>query len=576
MTTENTSAPQGAPVSHTPPPYPVPLPQDRLEQLLNTDPIFRVMLQGWVTDAPTMPAPKLASHVIQHWATMGHVFHPNYSAAYYRNGATDGENVGPGSAPRTWDSVPPDLIQPDVVDIPPPPLPESIAAVVMAVRESSRCSAGTALAAALGGINVCVTEAYDVQSLARLPVPTALYFVVSSQSGWRKSEAMRCGFSAHEDADRETERRWKEAKARFKADPKGETEPAERSPVSLRDDSTVPALLRALSRGRRSQGLRLTEIATLFNGHSFIHGRTDSMASLAKLWDGVPTSVLRVREDTEFRLDGHRLTMCGMGQPGIVDRVIFSEDSGHGFGPRVLYSADTQRPEPVQYNWQEGHTAQSVIEEFEAAIQKIRSVQDTNLEYADPVTYPRRTIQPTDEARMMLAGYNERCELASDTADEAHRRGFLVRSAEHAARLAANLAGWRLLRDGDNNPKPTYDVDDLEAAIRLVNWYGDIIALRFANASESVLSDAANSIARQLSSLTPEARAAWTRSPSDFNIKGFITKRASGPAHFLRSNAEARGKVIEVLTAHGFLVVTSGGPGTRITYCLSGTVGQAG
>ena len=213
-------------------------------------------------------------------------------------------------------------------------LPPSIAAVVQAVAESSRCSLSTALAGVLGGINLCVAEAYDVKALARLPVPTALYLVVSSESGWRKSEALGCGFSAHDAADNATEAAWKAAKKAADTDADTAKKPADRSPVALRDNSTIPALLRALAWGRRTQGLKMTEASTLFAGHSFSHGRVDSMGELTKLWDGVPSSVLRVRDDNlEFRLSGQRLTMCCVGQPQVVDKVVFSDDAANGFGP---------------------------------------------------------------------------------------------------------------------------------------------------------------------------------------------------------------------------------------------------
>ncbi len=76
------------------------------------------------------------------------------------------------------------------------------------------------------------------------------------------------------------------------------------------------------------------------------------MAELVKLYDGSPSSVIRVRDDNmEFRLSGQRLTMSVVGQPQVVDHVVFSDDAGNGFGPRLLYSADTERPEQLTYDW---------------------------------------------------------------------------------------------------------------------------------------------------------------------------------------------------------------------------------
>ncbi len=375
----------------------------------------------------------------------------------------------------SWDSDKPDHIQPATAELPAPPLPPSIAPVVRAVAESSRCSLATALAGVLGGINLCVAEEYDVQALARLPVPTSLYIVASSESGWRKSEALGCGFSAHDAADNAIEASWRAAKKA--ADTDADTaKAADRSPVALRDNSTIPALLRALAWGRRTQGLKMTEASTLFAEHSFSHGRVDSMGELTKLWDGVPSSVLRVRDDNlEFRLSGQRLTMCTVGQPAVVDKVIFSDDAANGFGPRLLYSADTERPKQLRFEWQDGQNPDSVIRGFEGEIARIRGLQDKGMEYDECLVYDRRALQPTDEARAMLVAFNEECEIASDTADSNHLRGFLVRSAEQAARIAGNLAGWRLLTTSDDNL--VYGVDDLAPAIGLVRWYGQIVRL---------------------------------------------------------------------------------------------------
>ena len=237
----------------------------------------------------------------------------------------------------SWDSDKPDHIHPATAELPAPPLPPSIAPVVQAVAESSRCSLATALAGVLGGINLCVAEEYDVQALARLPVPTSLFIVVSSESGWRKSEALGCGFSAHDAADNAIEAAWKAAKKAADTDADTAKKAADRSPVALRDNSTIPALLRALAWGRRTQGLKMTEASTLFAGHSFTHGRVDSMGELTKLWDGVPSSVLRVRDDNlEFRLSGQRLTMCTVGQPRRCGQGGFLRRRGQRLWPQAV------------------------------------------------------------------------------------------------------------------------------------------------------------------------------------------------------------------------------------------------
>ena len=193
------------------------------------------------------------------------------------------------------------------------------------------------------------------------------------------------------------------------------------------------------------------------------------------------------------------------------------------------------------------------------------------MEYDEYPTYERRVLQPTAEARTMLEAFNAECEVASDTADSNHLRGFLVRSAEQAARIAGNLAGWRLLHTADSNPTHEYGVDDLAPAIALARWYGLIIRLRFHSAGESKISDAANAVARQLTAMTPDVRAKYTRS-KDFNIKGYINNTAVGAAYYLRKDAEARARVLDILVTHGFLYQTNAKGTGRATYLLSETL----
>ena len=264
--------------------------------MLDSDPSLRVKLQGaGVMNPAAHSSEALAQHIIN-----------NPPLHHLVNGTT---STDPGEG--RWDFTAPDVIQPDAEPLPLPPVPPGIESVVSAVTEVSRCSPATALAAVLGSINLAVAEAFDVQTLSRRPKPTSLYFVVSSRSGWRKSEGLDNAFEAHDTADNLAEKAWKVAKRAADASPEApraaDASPeapraADRSPVAVRDNATIAALLRTLAWGRRTQGLKLNEAATMFSGHSFTNSRVDSMAELVKLWDGSPSSVIRVRDDNmEFR-----------------------------------------------------------------------------------------------------------------------------------------------------------------------------------------------------------------------------------------------------------------------------------
>ena len=388
-----------------------------------------------------------------------------------------------------------------------------------------------------------------------MPHPLSLYLVVSSESGWKKSQAEGNAFQAHTQADDHAEQVWAEARkeaARKKNDDSPKV--SDTSPITIRDNVTIAALLRVLSRGRRTQGLVQTEAATLFNGHSFTTGRVDSMAELSKLWDGKASSIIRVRDaGVEFRLSGQQLTMLLLGQPGVVDRVVFSEDAANGFGPRLLYSADTQRPDRLTFDWPDGGSADAALKWFTNTIYQIRRGQDHGREYLDYEPQARTIIAPTAAARGLLERFYLESEKPSDNAESPHERAYWIRAPEQAARIAATLAGWGRLQKLVTNPE--YDLAETAPAIELARWYGEIIRLRALNAMIEQDTAAAQSASKQLPGFTPETY------PKLFNkgllaARTFLQKYSSGKAYYLRGDAEARERVLWMLVAHGWLVDT--------------------
>ncbi len=197
----------------------------------------------------------------------------------------------------------------------------------------------------------------------------------------------------------------------------------------------------------------------------------------------------------------------------------------------------------------------------------IRQRQDDGREFLDYDAPERRVINPTPDAKARLRAFNNECELASDVAETNSHRGFLVRSAEQAARVAGNFVGWAVLQQEVANTAPgssagpelVYGVEELEAAMRLVHWYGEVVRLRFANASASKVSDAAQAVAEQLAEVMPEVDTKhFTKRGQFFKLRTYIAQNARGAAYYLRKDTTAREQVIEILVKHRYVMEHQG------------------
>ena len=472
----------------------------------------------------------------------------------------DGENLidpdetNDGPKPPPVDAGPPDPILCEPVELPSPPVPPLLLSIVQANSEAGACSLSTSMAAVLASINLAVAEEFECRSLARLPHPLSLFLVVASESGWKKSAALNGAFQAHIQEDTYTDSVWREALKEFRRN-KDEEAPkiSDTSPVALRDNVTIAALLRVLSRGRRTQGLIQSEAASLFAGHSFTTGRVESMAALVKLWDGQASTFDRVRDDgVGFRLSEQCLTAFLVGQPPVVDKVVFSEDAANGFGPRLLYSADTKRPDRLTFEWPDGWSADRVPEWFTLTIATIRHNQDYGRECLDYEARPRTTITPTAAAKALLEVFYVECEKLSDDAETPHERGFWVRAPEQSARLASTLAGWGLLQADKSLANPVYDVAEVVPAIALARWYAEIIRLRGVAAIVERDSAAAGALSKQLLDVNPDSHPKLFRKGL-LKARTFTTSYAKGEASHLRGDTAAKERVLEILTAHRWL-----------------------
>ena len=93
--------------------------------------------------------------------------------------------------PRFAEPDEPDDIMPQVPELSEFPVPPGLKKYVDAARIIAGASVPTTAACVAATFNLLAAEDIDVQSRANAPHPSGLYFVVGSESGWRKSSAFR-------------------------------------------------------------------------------------------------------------------------------------------------------------------------------------------------------------------------------------------------------------------------------------------------------------------------------------------------------------------------------------------------
>ena len=91
--------------------------------------------------------------------------------------------------PRFAEPDEPDDIMPQVPELAEFPVPPGLKKYVDATRIVAGASVPTSAACIAAAFNLLAAEDIDVQSRANAPHPSGLYFVVGSESGWRKSSA---------------------------------------------------------------------------------------------------------------------------------------------------------------------------------------------------------------------------------------------------------------------------------------------------------------------------------------------------------------------------------------------------
>ena len=107
--------------------------------------------------------------------------------------------------PASQSRTSPDDIMPQIPELAEFPVPPGLKKYIDATRIVAGASVPTSAACIAAAFNLLAAEDIDVQSRANAPHPSGLYFVVGSESGWRKSASFRETMQGHVEADERVE-----------------------------------------------------------------------------------------------------------------------------------------------------------------------------------------------------------------------------------------------------------------------------------------------------------------------------------------------------------------------------------
>ena len=258
--------------------------------------------------------------------------------------------------------------------------PPRLKKYIDATRIVAGASVPTSAACIGAAFNLLAAEDIDVQSRANAPHPAGLYFVVGSESGWRKSASFRETMQGHVEADERVEALHHEADSN--AEEGMEFRARGFSPRALRQDFTIEALLSRLWKARRTMAVANSDASSLLGGWSFRRDNLSrSLSHFVSLWDGDPTSIDRRNPETpEIFFYQRRLTALIMGQVNVAEELLFSQAAGNGFTARCLPSMDRERPKPPADSSTTFQAALDTIAHMRELVIRRRADQDANVE----------------------------------------------------------------------------------------------------------------------------------------------------------------------------------------------------
>ena len=453
--------------------------------------------------------------------------------------------------PRFAEPDEPDDIMPQVPELSEFPVPPGLKRYIDATRIVAGASVPTSAACVAAAFNLLAAEDIDVQSRANAPHPSGLYFVVGSESGWRKSASFRETMQGHVEADERVDALFREGDsttedgAEFKA--KGF------SPRALRQDFTIEALLSRLWKARRTMAVANSDASSLLGGWSFRRDNLSrSLSHFVSLWDGDPTSIDRRNpEAPEIFFYQRRLTALVMGQVNIAEELLFSQAAGNGFTARCLPSMDRERPKPPADTQASFQSALDTIARMRELVIRRREDQDANVELLRGVLR-RPVIHPDQDARDLLAVASAKFEALADASDNLHERGFWARAQEQTARYAATLAYVRTLEGGipESWEHVHYTRPEVDQAEAVITWHGELIrSYAIQAASEKV-----TRMANQTITMLRDKREKVVKEDGSIAVRHVIARLGKGE---MRTDAGLREQVLDVLVSHRHLIPTA-------------------
>ena len=155
-------------------------------------------------------------------------------------------------------------------------------------------------------------------------------------------------------------------------------------------------------------------------------------------------------------------------------------------------------------------------------------------------------MEPAPEALERLRTFMSLCHEKADSASSPHTKSFWERAPEQVARFAAMLSLWRQVSAGsDEITECTYNTVDVEEAIQVVLWHGEVLAAYIETQTNEQLTNAAKWVADRLAKWTGENR--YFNDTTGLKLHSCITSNHSGDGNYIHANYIARLQTITIL-----------------------------
>ena len=380
-----------------------------------------------------------------------------------------------------------------------PSIPGEVGRVVEAFHRKSGCSRPVAALLTMASLSTLAAGDWNVQSMAPDPKPLTFHVLGISESGWRKSTAMRMIWQPHEKADREVDTEWREASDLIKALPSGEWPPSmlprSASPKLMRSALKVADMKNLLRHGRPCQAQVCDGSAELLKLAFSKTNLRSALQFLCETFDGSPLSYDGKQVGT---INGYRHLLAVVGPMSELLGVICHPAAQDGFSGRCLVAKDDRRPMRPGAIREED---QNILHRYCEAVLAHRRRQDKGIHletttWRDPVT-----IELDPEARPLLERFQTETEAESDTLRDRgalHQAALAVRAAEVAARIAGVLAAaeWYIQHpDGIPGPEDVHvGVVEIATAFQVVRFHLEELGRLLSIEAKGGEVDAANSV----------------------------------------------------------------------------------